>query len=69
MTLSLALSAAQAATYNYSLNGTLAEDSGTGPSLAAYGGTLAPGGGYYFGVDQGLSFSGTGIFDNYSIVI
>ena len=68
MTLSLALSAAQAATYN-SLNETLAEDSGTGPSLAAYGGTLAPGGGYYFGVDQGLSLSGTGIFDNYSIVI
>jgi hypothetical protein len=60
-------STAQATTYNYSLNGTLAV--GTGPSLVAYGGTLGPGGGYYFGVDQGLSLSGTGIYDNYSIDI
>ena len=67
--LSGANSAAQATTYNYSLNGTLAEDSGTGPSLVAYGGTLAPGGGYIFGMQQGLSLSGTGTYDVYSIDI
>ena len=67
--LTTANSVAQAATYNYSLNGTLAEDSGTGPSLVAYGGTFAPGGGYIFGVQQGLSLSGTGIYDDYSIAI
>ena len=30
-----AISPARAITHNYSLNGTLAEDSGTGPSLVA----------------------------------
>jgi len=60
---------AQAITYNYSLNGTLAEDNGIGPSLVAYGGSFAPGGGYIFGVQQGLSLSGTGIYDSYSIDI
>jgi hypothetical protein len=39
-----------------------------GPSLVPYGGTLAPNG-YYFGVNEGLSLSGTGIFDAYSIDI
>jgi hypothetical protein len=60
---------AQAITYNYSLNGTLAEDNGIGPSLVAYGGSFASGGGYIFGVQQGLSLSGTGIYDSYSIDI
>jgi hypothetical protein len=50
------------------LNGTLAEDSGNGPPLVAYGGTLAPTG-FNFGVNQGLSLSGTGAFDEYSIDI
>jgi hypothetical protein len=67
--LSGAISQAQAITYNYSLNGTLAEDSGNGPSLVAYGGTFAPGGGYIFGVQQGLSLNGTGVYDSYSIAI
>ena len=51
-------SAVQAATttYTYSLNGTLAEDSGSGPSLVAYGGTLTSSG-YYFGPNMGLSLS------------
>ena len=59
-----AISPARAIAYNYSLDGTLAEDSGTDPWLVAYDGTLAPGGGYIFGVQQGLSLSGTGAYDN-----
>jgi len=51
----------------YDLNGTLAENNG-GPSLVDYGGTLGPNG-YFFGVNQGLSLSGTGISDVYSIEI
>ena len=51
----------------YDLNGTLAENNG-GPSLIAYGGTLGPSG-YNFGVNQGLSLSGTGISDIYTINI
>jgi hypothetical protein len=60
---------ASAVTYNYSLNGTYAEDNGNGPSLVSYGGSFAPGGGYNFGLQQGLSLSGTGIYDSYSIAI
>ena len=63
------ITTAQAITYNYSLNGTLAEDSGLGPSLVSYGGTFASGGGYIFGKQQGLSLSGTGAYDSYSIDI
>jgi hypothetical protein len=65
-TLSLG-SAAQASTLQYDLNGSLAENSG-GPSLVSYGGTLGPAG-YYFGQNQGLSLTGTGAFDTYSIDI
>jgi len=60
-------SSAQAKTFVYDLDGTLAEKHG-GPSLVAYGGTLGPTG-YYFGPNMGLSLSGTGIFDAYSIDI
>jgi hypothetical protein len=57
---------ATTATYTYSLDGTLAEDSGSGPSLVAYGGTLTSSG-YYFGPNMGLSLS-NGINPNaYSI--
>lgn len=62
-----ATSAVQAATFVYDLNGTLAEASG-GPSLVAHGGTLGPAG-YAFGPNTGLSVSGTGAFDAYSIEI
>jgi hypothetical protein len=47
-------------------NNTLADANG-GPSLVSYGGTLSNG--YYFGVNKGLSLSGTGAFDVYSIDI
>jgi hypothetical protein len=47
-------------------NNTLADANG-GPSLVSYGGTLSHG--YTFGVQQGLSLSGTGAFDVYSIDI
>jgi hypothetical protein len=47
-------------------NNTLAEANG-GPPLVSYGGTLNNG--YHFGVNEGLSLSGTGIFDVYSIDI
>ena len=63
------ITTAQAITCNYSLNGTPAEDSGLGPSLVSYGGTFASGGGYIFGKQQGLSLSGTGAYDSYSIDI
>jgi hypothetical protein len=63
-------SAADATTtaYTYSLNGTLAEDSGSGPSLVAYGGTLTPSG-YYFGPNTGLSLSNAINTNVYSIDI
>jgi hypothetical protein len=51
----------------YDLNGSLAESNG-GPSLLSYGGTLDATG-YNFGMNQGLSLSGTGISDVYSIEI
>ena len=66
--LCFASSVGQAATFTYSLNGTLAKDSGNGPSLVAYGGTIAPTG-FNFGVNEGLSLSGTGAVDVYSIDI
>ena len=47
-------------------NNTLAEANG-GPPLVSYGGTLSNG--YHFGVNKGLSLSGTGAFDSYSIDI
>ena len=62
-----ATSIAGADTFTYELNGSYAESNG-GPSLVAYGGTLSSTG-YTFGVQQGLSLSGTGIFDVYSIDI
>src|SRR5262245_49511519 len=51
----------------YDLNGSLAEING-GPSLESYGGTLEPTG-YRFGVNHGLSLSGTEISEVYSIEI
>jgi hypothetical protein len=57
-------SAAHANTFQYDLNGSLAESSG-GPSLVSDGGALGTTGGYYFGQNQGLSLSGTGAFDSY----
>jgi hypothetical protein len=46
-------STTNAATFTYSLNGSLAEDSNSGPSLVAYGGALTSSG-YYFGPNTGL---------------
>jgi hypothetical protein len=60
-------SIAAADTFTYQLNGSYAESNG-GPSLVPYGGTLGPTG-YTFGVQLGLSLSGTGAFDSYSIDI
>jgi hypothetical protein len=62
-----AASIAAADTFTYELNGSFAESNG-GPSLVPLGGTLGPTG-YNFGVNQGLSLSGTGAFDAYSIDI
>jgi hypothetical protein len=60
--------AAHANTFQYDLNGSLTESSG-GPSLVSDGGALGTTGGYYFGQNKGLSLSGTGAFDSYSIDI
>jgi hypothetical protein len=60
-------SIAVADTFTYELNGSYAESNG-GPSLVPYGGTFGSTG-YAFGVNEGLSLSGTGIFDAYSIDI
>jgi len=62
-----AASIAGADTFTYELNGSYAESNG-GPSLVPLGGTLGPTG-YTFGVNTGLSLSGTGAFDVYSIDI
>ena len=62
-----AASIAVADTFTYELNGSFAEANG-GPSLVSLGGTLGPTG-YTFGVNEGLSLSGTGAFDSYSIDI
>jgi len=60
-------SSARANEFFYFLdNNTLAEANG-GPPLVSYGGTLSNG--YHFGVNKGLSLSGTGAFDVYSIDI
>jgi hypothetical protein len=67
MMLTGAASITRADTFTYELNGSFAEANG-GPSLVSYGGTLGQTG-YTFGVQQGLSLSGTGIFDAYSIDI
>ena len=67
-------SIAAADTFTYELNGSFAESNG-GPSLVPNGGTLGPDSvtglhqGYTFGVNTGLSLSGTGISDAYSIDI
>ena len=67
-------SIAAADTFTYELNGSFAE-SKAGPSLVPLGGTLGPDSntglrqGYTFVVNEGLSLSGTGIFDAYSIHI
>jgi hypothetical protein len=67
---------AAADTFTYELNGSYAESNG-GSSLVPYGGTLGPDGitgglrgiGYNFAAQQGLSLSGIGIFDVYTIAI
>jgi hypothetical protein len=57
----VATSAARADAFFYLLdNNTLAEANG-GPPLVSYGGTLNNG--YHFGINTGLSLSGTGILD------
>ena len=68
-----AASIAGADTFTYELNGSYAESNG-GPSLVPYGGTLGTDSvtGLHqgtFGVNTGLSLSGTGAFDAYSIDI
>ena len=67
MMLPTAASIAGADTFTYELNGSLAESNG-GPSLVSYGGTLGSTG-YAFGVNEGLSLSGTGAFNVYSVDI
>jgi hypothetical protein len=69
-----AASTAGADIFTYELNGSYAESNG-GPSLVPNGGTLGPDSitglhqGYTFGVNTGLSLSGTGISNAYSIDI
>jgi hypothetical protein len=62
-----AASIAGADTFTYELNGSYAESNG-GPSLVPLGGTLGSTG-YAFGVNEGLSLSGTGAFNVYSVDI
>jgi hypothetical protein len=62
-----AVSSARANSFFYLLDNNTLADANGGPSLVSYGGTLSQG--YTFGVLQGLSLSGTGIFDVYSIDI
>jgi hypothetical protein len=57
----------RADTFFYFLDNNTLADANGGPSLVSYGGTLSNG--YTFGVQQGLSLSGTGAFDVYSIDI
>jgi hypothetical protein len=52
-------------TFTYLLDNNTFADANGGPSLVPLGGTLNNG--YTFGVQQGLSLSGTGAFDTYSI--
>src|ERR1700687_342479 len=64
-----AFPSAHAATFTYSLNGTYAEDSNSGPSLVPYGGTLGPTG-YSFGANTGLYLDNAVTADSpYSIEI
>src|SRR5262249_51052188 len=58
---------ARANSFFYFLDNNTLADANGGPSLISYGGTLSNG--YTFGVNKGLSLSGTGAFDNYSIDI
>jgi hypothetical protein len=58
-------SSAHATTFTYLLDNNTFADANGGPSLVSLGGTLNNG--YTFGVQQGLSLSGTGAFDTYSI--
>jgi hypothetical protein len=60
-------SSARANTFFYFLDNNTLADANGGPSLVSYGGTLSNG--YHFGVNEGLSLSGTGAFDVYSIDI
>jgi hypothetical protein len=66
---SITAAQANSVTYNYGLVGTLAEDSGSGPSLVSHGGTLGPTGYTFPAPQEGLSLSGTGAYDSYSIDI
>jgi len=65
--LTVVASSARANTFFYFLDNNTLADANGGPSPVSYGGTLSNG--YTFGVQQGLSLSGTGIFDVYSIDI
>jgi hypothetical protein len=56
---------ARADTFTYNLNN---RPTAPNPPLVSHGGTVGHTG-YTFGVQQGLSLSGTGIFDVYSIDI
>src|SRR6516225_585463 len=58
---------ARANSFFYFLDNNTLADANGGPSLVSYGGTLSNG--YYFGINEGLSLSGTGAFDVYSIDI
>ena len=60
-------SSARANSFFYFLDNNTLADANGGPSLVSYGGTLSNG--YNFGVNTGLSLSGTGGFDVYSIDI
>ena len=57
------VSSARANSFFYLLDNNTLADANAGPSLVSYGGTLSQG--YTFGVLQGLSLSGTGIFDDF----
>jgi hypothetical protein len=61
-------SSARANSFFYFLDNNTLADANGGPSLVSYGGTLGSTG-YAFGVNEGLSLSGTGAFDVYSIDI
>src|SRR5215470_18006104 len=61
-------SSARANSFFYFLDNNTLADANGGPSLVSYGGTLTPNG-YNFGINEGLSLSGTGAFDVYSVDI
>jgi hypothetical protein len=66
MMLAGAASSTRANSFFYFLDNNTLADANGGPSLVSYGGTLSSTG-YAFGVNEGLSLSGTGAFDVYSI--